>query len=311
MKKILAVGISAIMAFGLCAFAGCGGETQELQTIHYENGSVYEGQVTDGKANGEGILTDADGNVWKGEFVDDLLQGYGTYTGVDFVEYTGEFKDSQFHGLGNIVYANGDEYWGQFENGQKIGVGKMIFADSGCVYEGDWTEDNMSGMGWMTWPVGDVYWGSWRGGNPQGFGCKVFYDANFSVRGDYLTYNIYAGRMLNNLMDGWGLMYYAESGGVYVGEWVNGVRDDTNGTYYFENGAEWLKFVGTFSASENNGWIWGEGTMYYADGRVVEGVFHGTDLVEETSVTYTAPEETDPVSVLMENPLAAYVLGQL
>ncbi len=303
MKRILSIALGAIMLTSAAALAGCGergNSSAGEQTLVYENGSQYVGEVKNGKANGVGKLTDLAGNVWEGTFADDLLQGYGKYSGFDFVEYTGEFKDSQFDGLGYIVYPNGDEYWGQFEESKKIGVGKMVFAESGCVYEGAWEEDNMSGFGWMTWSAGDVYWGNWRGGVPQGFGCKVFFDSAFSVKGDYQTYNIYSGRMSANQMEGWGMMYYGESGGLYLGEWKQGVRDDTQGVYYFEEGAEWIKFVGNFSAQDNQGWIWGEGTMYYTDGTIVEGVFHGTDLVEKASVTTGAPmERVDPFSLLL------------
>ena len=302
MKRILTLAVGAMLALSVCGFSGCGEKnTSAEQTLTYDNGSVYVGVVKDGKANGSGKLTDANGNIWEGEFIDDFLQGYGKYTGFDFVEYTGEFKDSLFDGLGYIVYSNGDEYWGQFENNQKIGAGRMVFADSGCVYEGSWADDNMSGFGWMSWSMGDIYWGNWKNGTPQGFGCKVFFDSAFSIKGDYLTYNIYSGRMSGNLMDGWGMMYYAESGGVYAGNWKGGVRDDENGIYYFEEGAEWLKFVGNFSAEENDGWIWGEGTMYYADGRVVEGIFHGTELIEASSETQEPISPIDPLSLFMDN----------
>lgn len=310
MKKQIAMACAAVLLVAACGLTACGGAKD--QTLKLEDGSTFVGKVSNGKPNGYGKLTDADGNEWEGNFTDGLLQGYAAYKGFDFVEYTGEFVDGKFHGLGKIVYANGDEYRGTFEEGEKIGVGEMIFSDSGCVYQGGWEKDQMHGFGWMSWTMGDIYWGNWRNGLPQGFGCKVFFDSNFSVKGDYLTYNMYTGRLSGNMMDGWGMMYSAESGGVYVGNWQNGVRKDDNGTYYFENGAEWLKFVGAFSAEENaGGWIYGEGTMYYADGRAVHGIFHGTDLVEEISVTQGEAEKTDPLSVILADEMLSSGLAKL
>ena len=52
---------------------------------------------------------------------------------------------------------------------------------------------------------------------------------------------------------------------------------------------------------QNDGWIWGEGTMYYADGRVVEGIFHGTELIEASSETQEPISPIDPLSLFMDN----------
>jgi hypothetical protein len=306
MKKKLAA-ISAVLAvsmFGTLALAGCG---DKQKTLQLEDGSTYVGYVKDGAPEGEGTLTNTMGSEWKGNFVGGKLQGLGTYYSYDGDEYEGFFKDGVFSGYGHMTSVNGDEFWGMFENGKRNGVGRMEYTTA-CVYEGGWQNNYMHGMGWMTWPVGDVYFGEWNNGDPTGMGCKLFYDAAFSKKGDYTTYNMYTGKMVKNLMEGWGIMYFAETGGIYVGNWEGGIRSDAHATYYFESAANEVKFEGAFSKEKNNGWIWGEGTMWYADGRVVTGVWEGTQCVEEKSVTLqnasAAQQEAQSAkSGLFEHPL--------
>ena len=68
-----------------------------------------------------------------------------------------------------------------------------------------------------------------------------------------------------------------------------------NGINYFGENQEWVKFVGTFDKDYSGGWINGEGTMWYSDGRVVTGIWEGTTLIEEFS-----SEQTDPALIRAE-----------
>lgn len=286
-------------------------DTGSIQTINYDDGKIFEGVVVDGKANGAGVLTNPMGSVWTGTFIDDILQGLGTFISYDYSEYEGFFVDGVFSGYGHMIYSNGDEYWGMFENGKKNGVGRMEFTTL-CNYEGGWVNNSMHGMGWMTWPVGDAYFGQWENGNPQGFGCKVFYDAAFCVKDDYFTYNMYVGGMTGNQPDGWGMMRFAEHGGIYIGNWDLGTREDTAGMYIFEEDSEFSKFIGSFSKSMNSGWIWGEGTMYYKNGLQITGVFENTECVDEYSRTYydfDAGEYVVIENLFLENNLVQAILS--
>ncbi len=282
-KRLFTVGLAVCMA-GMFGLTACG-ENKE-QTLKLDDGKEYVGMVENGVPNGQGTLTDMMGSEWKGNFVDGKLEGFGTYCGYDLEEYEGFFKNGVFSGYGHLSRANGDELWGMFENGKSNGVGRCEYTTA-CVYEGGWVNGYMEGMGWMTWPVGDVYFGEWKSGDPTGFGCKLFYDPALStcVKGDLSTYNIYVGNMLKNMMNGWGIMRFSEKGAIYSGNWDNGVRDDENGIYFFEENSVFLKYVGAFSKSKNNGWIWGEGTMYYKDGRIVTGIWENTTCVEVISET--------------------------
>ena len=290
MKKLFSLVLVVALAFTL--FTGCGDKGPKIETITLEDGNTFVGIVVDGVPNGEGTLTDIMGSEWKGNFVNGKLEGYGYYLGYDLLEYEGFFVNGLFEGYGHWVGANGDDFKGMFVGGSMNGVGRMEFT-TGCFYEGGWVNGHMHGMGWMTWPVGDVYFGEWKEGNPVGWGCKMFYDSAFGEKGNYATYNKYVGEMVNNLMHGWGIMYFAGSGGVYVGGWEEGVRNDEHAVYYFEPGIDCVKFEGAFSRSKNNGWIWGEGTMWYSDGRVVTGVWEGLECIEEYSSDVTDPEDVE------------------
>lgn len=284
MKKIF---LAIIVAAMLLSLTACGSENTASageQTVKFDDGSVFVGEVKDGKPNGQGTMTDALGNEWTGNFVDGVLQGFGTYVGYDLVEYEGMFVDGQFNGMGHRIDANGNDYQGNFVDGMANGFGRIEWS-TGCIYEGGMKDDMMDGNGWMTWPVGDAYFGEWITGSPNGFGCKVYYDPAIPscILGDYTTYNKYVGQMVNNMPQGYGIMYFQGSGGIYIGNWEDGVRNDLHGVYYFEPGIDMVKFEGAFSKDKNAGWIWGDGTMWYSDGRVVTGTWEGTECVNVVS----------------------------
>ena len=314
-RKLLSLLIVTILCVTL--FAACEAQPQteqKTQTLQLDGGYTYVGEVENGQPNGQGTLTDELGSEWKGTFVGGKLNGYGTYIGYDLVEYEGTFKDGKFDGMGVENYANGDVYMGEFKEGIPEGVGRMEFT-TGCFYEGGWKNGNMEGLGWMTWPVGDAYFGEWEGGVPKGFGCKIFFDPSIAScrKGDYTTYNKYVGEMVNNLPNGMGIMFFQASGGIFYGNFENGIRNDNHGVYYFEKGVEFVKFEGSFSAQMNNGWIWGEGTMWYSDGTVVTGTWEGTECVNVTSTTQvnlnSVVQEIDTaLQTFNENPILEQTL---
>ena len=44
------------------------------------NGSIYQGQWSNGMANGRGTFVDSQGSTYEGDWVDDLQHGYGCET---------------------------------------------------------------------------------------------------------------------------------------------------------------------------------------------------------------------------------------
>lgn len=47
------------------------------------DGKVYEGDFTENKIEGQGILMFADGNKYEGQFFDGMMHGYGQWTEKD------------------------------------------------------------------------------------------------------------------------------------------------------------------------------------------------------------------------------------
>jgi len=65
--------------------------------VDYPKKGRYEGELNDGKPDGQGIMKYADGDV-----------------------YEGEFKDGKPHGQGIMKYADGDVYEGEWEYGEEL-----------------------------------------------------------------------------------------------------------------------------------------------------------------------------------------------
>ena len=147
----------------------------------------------------------------------------------------------------------------------------------------------MHGIGYMLWTMGDYYVGEWYDGNPNGFGMKA-YMANATGEQHQDRYNIYMGTMKNNYKIGFGLMRYY-FGGIYYGDWKGDVRSG-HGTVLWSSGAtDCYAFTATFK----NDWIDGEGTMIYRNGKIVHGVFDGTECIEVIEIINEGPSTTpDP-----------------
>ena len=74
------------------------GKTKKVaapETITFDNGDTYTGQMKDGEPNGQGVYTFADGAVYVGEMKDGTLSGKGVYTFADGTVLEGTFKDSE------------------------------------------------------------------------------------------------------------------------------------------------------------------------------------------------------------------------
>ena len=77
----------------------------------------YEGQVENGKPNGQGTYTSPDGEKYVGRWKDDKRNGQGTFTYPDGRKYVGEFKSGERNGQGTETYPDGSKYIGEWRNG--------------------------------------------------------------------------------------------------------------------------------------------------------------------------------------------------
>jgi hypothetical protein len=139
-----------------------------------KNGMAYDGEWSNGKANGMGTLTDAangtklygewrdgeeykvrgtfvfpDGTIEVGTWHADGSPCGGTITWTDGREYKGDWKLADNapeipDGHGQMTWPDGRKYIGQFQDGKMDGLGKMTYPD-GKVELGVWKQDEFTG----------------------------------------------------------------------------------------------------------------------------------------------------------------------
>lgn len=236
MKKWLVIFMAIVLCFG-CA-CNKGGDPS-YGTVNLENGAIYEGELTDGKATGKGKITYTTGAVYEGE----VLNG-------------------KEHGEGVTTWSNGDSLDGIYENGEAIS-GRLSYA-AGTYYEGEFRSFAPSGQGTMVWPqynnntlTGEFY---------EGFAVNnaarlTYYDAD----GEVVSY--YEGEFSANAPDGEGVMTWANG---TVGEGTFAASLIVEGKMKYANGDV---FEGEFQANMPK-----NGTMKYAEGepRIYTGEFRNT-----------------------------------
>jgi hypothetical protein len=115
-------------------------------TIWFEDGAWYVGQIADSLFNGFGKMVYPDSTVYEGEWKDGLWDGKGELFYPDGDSYNGEFSEHEFSGYGTYLYADGARYEGYWERGMFNGSGTMTYADS-SVYAGEWKDDMKDGIG--------------------------------------------------------------------------------------------------------------------------------------------------------------------
>ncbi len=188
-------------------------ETDDSMKTRYDSfvcqdGSLYDGEIFDGKRHGKGKCKYANGDIYEGDFVDDRITGKGKlYNAVGI--YEGDFLNGVFNGKGEYYFHNGNYYEGDFVDGKITGKGYYIWANND-YYEGDFVDGKRTGKGRYEWANEDVYEGDFVADKRHGKGKLIF--ANGVVQeGTYID-----GRFFNGLV-------YGESGGV-IAKYVNGKR---------------------------------------------------------------------------------------
>ena len=90
---------------------------KEEKTIHYKDGSVYQGHVVNGRRHGIGKCIYLDKSYYEGEWENDKRTGTGVMKysesnskEIDF--YYGDWKNDKRDGLGTIAWKNGTMFSG-------------------------------------------------------------------------------------------------------------------------------------------------------------------------------------------------------
>ena len=120
----------------------------------------YNGQVENGKPNGQGTETSPDGDM-----------------------YEGKYKDGKKHGQGTYTWSNGDKYVGKYKDGKRNGHGTST-KSNGDIHEGNWKNGLIDGYGTSTFPNGDKYIGEFK--DNKNWNTTV-YDKNGNFKGEFLN----------------------------------------------------------------------------------------------------------------------------
>jgi len=165
----------------------------ETGRLQFPNGDCYEGDLRNGKMQGNGVLYNTH-QRYEGRFQNGMRHGQGTLetlhskfvgswnynkmqgsgTLVDSVGwYEGSFAAGFREGEGTQRYRDGRVYRGTFKNNLLV-KGELQLPDSTRL-EGEWKNDTLfSGVGTIVYPNGDTYQGEWRQCLPHRFGKLIY-----------------------------------------------------------------------------------------------------------------------------------------
>lgn len=121
---------------------------QAEQSLTYDEGSAYTGQMLDGQRHGWGIWHCKTGQ-YDGQWSLDVQSGSGRQSWSDGRVYEGQFKNGMFDGDGKMTWHTQKgplTYEGQYLEDLKHGRGKFIWAD-GRSYDGEWQKGRRHGRG--------------------------------------------------------------------------------------------------------------------------------------------------------------------
>ena len=114
----------------------------------------YEGEIKNGKQNGQGTQTFEGGNKYVGEMKDGFRNGQGIMTFHDGMKYVGEWKNGQ--SWNGTYYDNNGNFKHKVVNGEDT-----ITDSNGDKFVGDLFEDGDRWNGTYTWSGGEKYVGEY------------------------------------------------------------------------------------------------------------------------------------------------------
>jgi hypothetical protein len=210
-------------------------DSNEPQTISYEDGGMYVGQIADGLRNGMGIYT-KNGSTYDGEYMNDMMNGFGKYEDQDFIyegsflddkkhghgievnkagtyRYEGQWKDNFKNGIGKELLPDKSRYEGTYINGKKSGKGKL-YLSNGSIYEGELQNDKLEGHGVLKWSEEKIYEGQWHNNCLSGLG--KFKNKNKLYKG---ILSLTLGYFMNDRKHGYGINYDLINNTLIIGQW--------------------------------------------------------------------------------------------
>ncbi len=112
-------------------------------TFKTDNGNLvhYLGEVSNDKANGNGVGIWSTGSIYRGEWKDNKRHGEGEFTWADGDSYKGDFFEGKVEGTGTYSWRSGEKYVGEFSNSRRNGQGILYDPDGNVSFEGLWKND--------------------------------------------------------------------------------------------------------------------------------------------------------------------------
>lgn len=150
------------------------GITNKEETVMSIDGTVFTGQVKDGRPHGQGLLSSPGGTRQRGQWRNGQeYQVSGKLVCPDGTVEVGTWNRDGSKSAGTIAWTDGKKY----EGGWKLqpgstpelphGKGTMKWTD-GRTYVGEFEDGLMEGRGKMTYPNGKVQEGLWKLGQFAG-----------------------------------------------------------------------------------------------------------------------------------------------
>lgn len=138
--------------------------------LYRPDGSFYEGDVMNGRADGNGEYVGVDGTTHQGLWKEDKKEGWGKTTFADKTVYEGNFQNDEMNGEGKILWPNGNKYEGDFVDSTLNGQG-VFTSSEGNILTGKWYENKINGKGVFNWVhSGRKYDGEYIKGKKEGYG---------------------------------------------------------------------------------------------------------------------------------------------
>ena len=162
-------------------------------TFECKDGTIYEGELKNGKAHGKGTMTYTNGEVHRGEFVNGEFHGYiittwdvdgwpivvertfregkeygpCRFTTPDFVTEVDDVSAAQQYGT--TTFNNGNTYKGELKDYVPCGQGTLTCpAECGKVYRGEFQRGTPHGPGVITYRDGATFEATWKDGKVHG-----------------------------------------------------------------------------------------------------------------------------------------------
>ena len=191
----------------------------------YENGDIYEGELSFGEPNNNGKLEySAEGIqfIYIGEFHKGLKHGKGNLSSKtnNKFNYDGDWVKDKFEGYGTL-FNFGEKYIGNFKRGKKWGEG-TLYKNNGDIVEGEFEEGNIT-KGKIIFKNDDEYEGGFEKGKMKGKG-----------KYKYKNGDLYEGYFENDLFNGEGILTKA-NGEVNKGIFKDGILIESMDDLDLEN----------------------------------------------------------------------------